>query len=182
MLINKGFHLLLRESVNGFGKLNAVFARPILNELIGTEALLALLAVHKRVGKAAQVTGGDPCLRVHKYGGVQTDVIRVFLNKFFPPCAFDVVFQLHAQRTVVPCVGKPAVDFASGENEATVFTQGNYLVHGFFCVLHTKLLSPRLATAGINIFGSGKAAAFQNNMCRGYFLLSFRFMPSGPIT
>ena len=73
-------------------------------------------------------------------GAVQTDVVWGLLDKAFPPGAFDVVFQLNTQRTVVPCVGKTAVDFGACKDKASAFAQRNDFFHCFFVVVHHKFL------------------------------------------
>ena len=64
----------------------------------------AVAAVHKRVGEAAYVACCNPNLGVHKYGRVKSYIVRIFLNKLFPPCFFYVVFEFNAERAVVPGV------------------------------------------------------------------------------
>ena len=75
------------------------------------------------------MAGGDPSLGVHDDGGVKTDIVGAFLNKLLQPGLLDIVLELHAERAVVPAVCKSAVDLASCVNIATVFAQGNDLVH-----------------------------------------------------
>ena len=136
VLLDKVLHLLLGEGVDGLAELEAVLVAPVLDELVGAEALLALLAVHQRIGEAGQMAAGHPCLGVHEDGGILSHVVGVLLHEFLPPGLFDVVLQLHAQRTVVPGVGKAAVDLAAGEDDAAVLTQSHDLVHGLFGVFH----------------------------------------------
>ena len=148
VLIHEVGHLILGEGVDGLGQLKAVLRAPVLNELVGAEALVALLAVHQRIGEAAQMAGGHPGLGVHQDGGVQTHIVGVLLHELLPPRLLDVVLQLHTQGAVVPGVGEAAVDLAAGEDEATALAQGNELVHGLFSVVHNKTsFLPRLAAA-----------------------------------
>ena len=128
------FHLCLGEGVDGLFQRHIVFRRPVLNELVGAEALLALLAVHERIGKAAQMAGGHPRLGVHQNGGIQAHVIGVLLDELLPPCLLDVVFQLHTQGAVIPGVGQAAVDLGTREHKAAALAQGNDLLHGLFGV------------------------------------------------
>src|SRR5699024_1735364 len=100
----------------------------------------AVFAVHQRVGEAADMAGSNPDLWVHQDSAVQTDVIWILLNKAFPPGAFDVVFELYAQRTVVPCLGKTAVDFRAGIHKASAFAESNNFFHCFFGVVHLVFL------------------------------------------
>ena len=136
VLLDEVLHLLLGEGVDGLGQLHAVLAAPILNELVRPEPLLALPAVHQRIGEAGQMAAGHPGLGVHEDGGVLPHVVGVLLNELLPPRLFDVVLQLHAQRTVVPGVGQAPVNFGAGKDEAPIFAQGHDLVHGFFRVFH----------------------------------------------
>ena len=113
----------------------------VLDELIGSLSCVAVPAVHKGVGEAAHVTRRDPCLGVHYYRGVKSDVIGTFLNEFLPPRLLDVVLELDAEGTVVPCVCKSAVYLASGVHEAASLAERNYLIHCFFGVVHFIILS-----------------------------------------
>ena len=87
------------------------------------------LAVHEGVGEAAEMPRSLPCARIHQNGAIYARIMGIFLYEFFPPRLFDVIFQLHAQRTVVPGIGETAVNFASGKNEAPVFAKGNEFFH-----------------------------------------------------
>ena len=136
VLIDKGLHLLLGEGVHRLRKVKVVCLSPVLNDLVGPEALFALLAVHQRIREAAHVAGGHPHLGVHQNGGVQTHIVGVLLDKLLPPGLLHVVLQLHAQGAIVPGVGKAAVDLAAGENKATALAQSNDFLHGLLSVLH----------------------------------------------
>ena len=149
MLLDEVLHLGLREGVDGLRQLKTLPGAEILDELIGAEALLALAAVHQRVGEAAQMAGGHPRLRVHQDRGIQTDVIGILLHEFLPPGALDVVFQLDAERAVVPRVGKAAVDLGAGEDIAAVFAQRDQLVHGFFGIFEHSM--PPKCSNSINL-------------------------------
>ena len=140
LLLDEVLHLLLGEGVDGLVQLHAVLAAPVLDELVGAEALLTLLTVHQRIGEAAQMAGSHPGLGIHQDGGIQAHVIGVLLNELLPPGLLDVVLQLHTQRAVVPGVGQAAVDLAAGEDKAAALTQGNDLFHGLFAVFHGDTL------------------------------------------
>ena len=131
-------HLRLREGVQGLFQGHAALVGPVLDELVGTEPLLALTAVHKGIGEAAQVPRGLPGHGVHQNGRVQAHVVGALLDKLLPPGLLDVVLQLHAQRTVVPGVGKTAVDLAARKNKASAFAQRNQFIHRQFA--HIALL------------------------------------------
>ena len=137
MLVDVVEHLLICPACN-------VCAVKILDELVCTVTGLALLAVHERVGEAADVTGSHPCLGVHKDSGVKTYVVGALLNELLLPSSFDIVLQLNAEGTVVPCVGEAAVDFTSGIYKASAFTERYDLVHSFFCCHNNNhLLCPQ---------------------------------------
>ena len=82
------------------------------------------------------MTGSHPCLRVHEDSAVETHIVLVLLHELLCPCALDVVFQFHAEGTVIPCVRKAAVDLAARVDEAASLTERDKLVHCFFGVLH----------------------------------------------
>ena len=139
VLLHKVLHLLLGEGVDGLAELKAVLVAPVLDEFVGAEALLALLAVHQGVGEAGQMAAGHPGLGVHEDGGVLPHVVGVLLDKFLPPGLLDVVLQLHAQGAVVPCVGQASVDLGACEDDAAVFAQRHDLIHGLFRVFHVNV-------------------------------------------
>ena len=82
------------------------------------------------------MSGGDPRLGIHQNSGIKTDIVRVFLDKFLEPCFFYVVLKLGAEGTVVPGIGKSAVDLAAGIYETAVFAESDDLVHCFFSIVH----------------------------------------------
>ena len=100
--------LIIRPSAGIY--VESVFCGIVLNKLVCSVTGLALAAVHKRIGKSANVTGCDPDLRVHKDGRVKTYIVLALLYEFFPPSSFYVVFVFNTERTVVPRVCKAAVD------------------------------------------------------------------------
>ena len=96
IFVDISFHFLWGESIHGLGQGNVFFLRPSFNDFVSTEAFFAFLAVHKRIGKPANVAGSNPYLRVHQNSRIKADIIGAFLNKLFPPGLFYVVFQLYA--------------------------------------------------------------------------------------
>ena len=87
------------------------------------------------------MSGGHPDFRVHQDGGIQAHVIGIFLHKFFPPGPLYIVLEFHAQGTVVPRVGKAAVDLASGIDEAPAFAESDDLFPWssvFFIIRHSS--------------------------------------------
>ena len=167
VLLNEVFHLDLREGVHRLGQFKARFGAPVLNELIGAEALVALAAVHQRVGEAAEVSAGHPSLRVHEDSGIQTHVIGVLLHELLPPGVLDVFLQLRAEGAIVPGVGKAAVNFAAGEHEAPVLAQGNDFVHGLFGVVHDTVSFSDFLAQGVKNALSRISAQGEQILVRG---------------
>ena len=129
LLYHEFLHLFLGPSIYGALQRNTVFLAEILDNLISTETLLTLLTIHKRVGEACQVTGGNPGLRIHQNGTVDTDIILGLLYEFLPPGLFNVVFQLYTQVSVIPCIGKTAINLRTRIHKSSGFCQGNNRVH-----------------------------------------------------
>ena len=139
MLFDISKHFLIRPTRRVIVK--SVFRNVILDEFIRSVSGLADFAVHKRVGKSAEVSRRHPCFGVHKYCAVKTDVVRAFLHEFFPPCSFDVVFQFNAERTVVPGVCETAVYLRAGIYKASAFAKRDYFIHSLFFVVHILTFS-----------------------------------------
>ena len=142
----------------------------VLDELVGPVAGLAALAVHQRIGEVTDMAGCHPHLGVHQDGAVEAHIVRALLDKLLPPGPLDIVFQLHAQRTVIPCVGEAAVNIRAGIDEPPVFAQGHDLVHGFFTVVHAgRFLSCQYPLpcreAGICLFSLNRFARLVNAQC-----------------
>ena len=106
----------------------------IVNEVIGSVTHFALLTVKKRIGEAGNVTARLPHSRVHKDIGVHLVAVLSLLDKTLSPGVLYIVFQPCAERTVVLCVCKTAVDVAACKNETSVLAKSNYLVHCFFSI------------------------------------------------
>ena len=100
----------------------------VLYKLVGSVTGFAFATVHKRVGKAAEMSRSNPSLRIHKNCGIKTYIVFVFLNEFLSPGVLDICFKFNAERTVIPCICKSAVNFASRIYKASAFAKGNDLV------------------------------------------------------
>ena len=124
-------HLLIRPARD-------IRAVEILDEIVCAVTRFALAAVHERIGESAEVTGGDPCLRVHEDRAVQTDIVRIGLHEEMPPCLFDVVFELNAERAVVPCICEAAVDLGACVHKAAPLTESDELIHLLVRIFHAK--------------------------------------------
>ena len=131
LLLDEILHLLVRPA--GDAALDALLCHIVLDEVVRAVTGLAGLAVHERIGEAADVPGRLPDGGVHQDGAVHADVVGAFGDELLPPSRLDVVFERHAERTVVPGVGEPAVDLAAGEDEPAVFAESHQLVHSEFC-------------------------------------------------
>ena len=131
LLLDEVLHLLVRPA--GDAALDALLCHIVLDEVVRAVTGLAGLAVHERIGEAADVPGRLPDGGVHQDGAVHADVVGAFGDELLPPSRLDVVFERHAERTVVPGVGEPAVDLAAGEDEPAVFAESHQLVHSEFC-------------------------------------------------
>ena len=140
MLVDEGNHVLLAHGIHAVLQVEVILLAPVLNDLIGAEALLASLAVHERIGKSTHMAGGHPGLGIHQDGSVHTHVIGVLLDELLPPCLLDVVLQLHTQRAVVPGVGQAAIDLTAGKDKAAVLAQIGNLFHGLVDVFHFHFL------------------------------------------
>lgn len=92
VFLDKIFHFFLRKSVDGLFESFARLFAVILDKLVCAEALLTFAAVHERVGKAAEVTRSNPCLRIHENGRIKTYIVGAFGDEFLPPCFLDIVF------------------------------------------------------------------------------------------
>ena len=141
VLIHISLHFFRGPCVYRALDLNAVLSHIVLDELIGTETLLTALAVHQRVGEAAQMSGRYPGLRVHQDGTVYTHVVRILLYEFLPPCALYIVLKLYAQIAVIPGVGQTAVNLRARIYKASCLCQRYNFVHCLFHLLFSSSLT-----------------------------------------
>ena len=93
---------------------------------------MALLTVHQRVGKSAQMSGCHPGLGIHQDRAVHTHIIRGLLNELLPPGFFYVILQFHAKIAVIPRIRQTSVDLGAGIYEASRFCKGHNLFHRLF--------------------------------------------------
>ncbi len=139
MRLNEFHHLALGKRVDRLRKLEPLLLTKILDQLIRAEALMALLAVHQRIGKTAQMPGRHPRLRVHQNRAVYADIVGILLHKLLPPRLFDIILQLHAEIPVVPGIREPAVNLGTRIHKASRLRKCGNLIHCFF---HILLLPP----------------------------------------
>ena len=116
----------------------------VLDQLVRAVTGLAVLTVHQRVGEAADMAGRHPDLRVHQQRRVDADVVPALLDKLLPPGALDIVFELHAERAVVPGVGEPAVDLAATVHKASPLAEADDFIHRFLGIIHLFLQSTNI--------------------------------------
>ena len=110
-----------------------IHAVHLLDELIRAVTALTGLAVDQRVVEAADVAGSHPDLAVHQDRAVHAHVVLALLYELLPPGTLDVVFELHAQRAIVPGVCQAAINFGACENESAPFAQSDQFVHRRCC-------------------------------------------------
>src|SRR4051812_2644409 len=103
------------ELASGAELAATVGAFAALRDLVGAEAVLALLALNERIGKTCDVAARLPGSRIHEYGCVHSEHIVAVVDEALPPDALDVVLQRHAERAVVPRSCESPVDLGSLE-------------------------------------------------------------------
>ena len=107
------------------GFVNALLISQFFNELIFALTLVAVLALDERVGEGLDVSGCNPHLAGQDYRGVQPDDVCAAANHVVPPLTFDVLFEFHAQRAVVPGGASTAINLTAGENKAAALGKRN---------------------------------------------------------
>ena len=100
-----------------------------LNEVIRAETRLAFLTVHFGIGERGGVPARLPHARIHQDRRVHAVRVLTLLHEALPPCALYIVFDLHADGAVIPCVAHAAVNFAPGEDDAPRLAKVYDLVH-----------------------------------------------------
>ena len=119
VFFDKFLHLFIGPAVNRGSERDALLCGIVFNQLVGAEPLVAFLAVHQRIGKAAEMAGSHPGLWIHQDCAVKAHVVGTFLDKFLPPGFLDIVLEFNSQGAVIPCVRETAVDFGARENESS---------------------------------------------------------------
>ncbi len=134
-LVDEAHHFICCPSVYTAVKSHLLLCRVALDQLVCAETGAAGLAVHKRVGKACQMSACDPGPGIHENCAVNADILGSLGDKLLPPGFFDVVLELNAQVAVIPCVCQTAIDLGTGIDESSVVAQRNDLFH---CLFHTR--------------------------------------------
>ena len=86
---------------------------------------MAVQALDERVGEDADVTGCHPHLLRQDDARVQAHDIGTAGDHVAPPLALDVLLELDAERPVVPCRPRAAVDLTGLEDEPPVLCEGD---------------------------------------------------------
>ena len=107
------------------GFFNALLISQFFNELIFARALVAVQALNEGVGEGLNVSGSNPHLAGQNHRGVQANNVCAAANHVVPPLTFDVLFEFHSQRAVVPGRASTAVNFTAGENKAATLSKRN---------------------------------------------------------
>ncbi len=103
LLFNVVRHFLMAPAIGMY--VQAMGFGIVLDQLVRPEAGFTAFAVHQRIVEVHHMAGGYPGFRVHQDSGIHPHVVGAFLHEFTPPGFFDVVFELHAQGTVIPGIG-----------------------------------------------------------------------------
>ena len=133
MFCDEILHLLFPPTVYGALQTDSLFLCKILYQLVCAETLMAFLTIHQRVRKTAEVAGRHPGLRIHQNRAIHAYIVFILLNKFLPPCLFDIVFQFYTEISIIPCICQPAIYLGTRIDKSAVLCQGNYLLH---CLFH----------------------------------------------
>jgi len=104
---HKGFEHQVKHA--GIGQFTSAIGAFISAEIIGAEAMFALLAVNQRIGKTLHMPGGDPDIGMHQDSRVDTLDIVAAVGHDLPPGSFDIILELHTQGAVIPAGAEPAV-------------------------------------------------------------------------
>ena len=75
MLLDEAFHLLVGPAVCRAADVDPVLSRIILDQLIGSETLVALLTIHQRIREGSEMSRSNPRLRIHEDRAVNAYII-----------------------------------------------------------------------------------------------------------
>mmetsp|Transcript_24954 Transcript_24954/g.73290 ORF Transcript_24954/g.73290 Transcript_24954/m.73290 type:complete len:372 (+) Transcript_24954:604-1719(+) len=98
-------------------------------ELVRAESLLALLAVHHWVGETGDVARRLPRLGAGNDRRVEAHDVIAPVHHVLPPCALDVVTQLHPQWPEVEEACETRVNVRRRVDDATALAEGDDVVH-----------------------------------------------------
>src|ERR1700674_5402350 len=109
---------------------------PLDPRIVGAEALFAVPAVDERIDESAYVPARLPDSGMHEYRGVQTLDVVSRAHHRVPPPVLEILFQLYAERTVIPDGAGAAVDLRGLEDEAAPLGERHELLHHIGVVWH----------------------------------------------
>src|SRR5262245_2131465 len=110
-------------------------------QVVGAKARFAFAAIDERVRERDFVARIAPDQPVHKDRRIQTLHVVALVNDRTPPGAHHVVFQLDAQRAVIPGRSDATVNFRISEDEAASLAQAHDPFHAWSCHLYYRNLS-----------------------------------------
>ena len=92
-------------------------------EIGRAKAMVTGFAFDERISERIEMAAGFPHSRVHNDRRINADDVLAVLHHRFPPRAFDIIFQLDAERTVIPESADAAVDLTALKNKAAPLAQ-----------------------------------------------------------
>ena len=108
----------------------------LLDEHIGTIALLRVAVVDERVVECIHMARSLPDCRVHEDGSIDAHDVLVELGHCLPPVALDIVLEFNTVLTVVIDCAQSVIDFTRRENEAILLAVGHQLLENIFLICH----------------------------------------------
>mmetsp|Transcript_78154 Transcript_78154/g.203660 ORF Transcript_78154/g.203660 Transcript_78154/m.203660 type:complete len:374 (+) Transcript_78154:700-1821(+) len=137
-----GVAVLDRRDATQQGAVFQLHSRP--HQLICTEPLLALGAVHHGVREIGHMARCLVHLRIGDDGTVEPDDIVAPVDHSLPPAPFKVVLQLHAQRTVVEETSVATVDLATLKYEPPSLAEAHQTLKVYLVIEFLHLLRWRV--------------------------------------
>src|SRR3989338_287677 len=78
--------------------------------VVRSKPLMTLFTFNQGISEVLNMSARLPDLWVHNDRRVQTDHIRLLLDKKLPPLAFNIVFQQNTEWTVIPAVRHSSIN------------------------------------------------------------------------
>ena len=126
LLLVEGVAEALLRLGHVLGNLGFDLADVVLDQDVGTVALLAVLVVDQRIVERIDVSRGLPRGGVHENAGVEAHDVFVHPHHGRPPIGLDVVLQFDPELPVVIGGTQSIVDVAGGEHEAVFLGVSNH--------------------------------------------------------
>lgn len=92
-------------------------------QVVGTKALVAAQTFGQRIGEDADMTRSHPNLFGQDHRGVKTNGVIAAGDHISPPLLLDVLFQLDAQRSVIPGRAGTAIDLTGRKTKPRRFAR-----------------------------------------------------------